>query len=72
MITGNIIRAVKFGIAVTVAEQPGDVRIDGNMISGVTGYAMVGMKWDEIASTSLVADAGRYRHVHLGDNTVVD
>jgi uncharacterized secreted repeat protein (TIGR03808 family) len=72
MITGNVIRAVKFGIAVTVAEQPEDVRIDGNMISGVTGYAIVGLKWDEIASTSLVADAGQYRHVHLGENTVVD
>jgi uncharacterized secreted repeat protein (TIGR03808 family) len=72
MITGNVIRAVKFGIAVTVAEQPGDVRIDGNMISGVTGHAMVGMKWDEMASTDLVADSDRYRHVHLGDNTVVD
>lgn len=69
-VTDNVLYAVHTGIAVSVAEEPGPVRIAGNLISDPLDHGIVGMAWINIVSDDLVRDAGKYPHVTLEDNVI--
>lgn len=70
LVADNVISDVETGIAVSVAEGSGPVRVAGNMITGARGSAMAGMKWQQVASADLAADAGRFAGVTVEGNTV--
>jgi uncharacterized secreted repeat protein (TIGR03808 family) len=69
-VTDNVLYAVHTGIAVSVAEQPGPVRVAGNLISDPLDHGIIGMAWLDIASDDLVRDAAKYPHVTLEDNII--
>jgi uncharacterized secreted repeat protein (TIGR03808 family) len=69
LIAENVITDADTGIAVTVADGAGPVRIAGNMISGAK-TAIIGTQWEKIASADLVADAANYPNVSLDGNFV--
>lgn len=69
-VTDNVLYAVNVGIAVSVAEKPGPVRVAGNLISDPLDHGIVGMAWLDIASDDLVRDAAKYPHVTLEDNVI--
>ena len=71
LIAENIISGVDTGIAVSVADKAGSVRIAGNLVSGARVNAVAGMQWDKVASPDLVADAGKFPNVSIEGNTVV-
>ncbi len=52
--TGNVIRRTKIGIAVSVAEGAGPALIANNLIAEATRGAILGMRWDEVATEELV------------------
>jgi len=52
--TGNVIRRTKIGIAVSVAEGAGPALIANNLIAEAERGAILGMRWDEIATEDLV------------------
>lgn len=70
LIANNIVSRAATGIAVSVVNGAGPVRIADNMISGATVAALVGMQWDKIASADLVADAAQFPNVALSGNTI--
>jgi len=72
VITGNVISGARYGVAVSVVQdaKAGPVRISGNIIGAGTEHAMIGMEWEKIVSTDLVADVGRYPNIAIGDNTI--
>jgi uncharacterized secreted repeat protein (TIGR03808 family) len=69
-VTDNVLHTVQAGIAVSVAEQPGPVRVAGNLISAPLDHGIIGMAWSDIASDDLVRDAAKYPHVTLEDNII--
>lgn len=69
-VSDNVIYAVHVGIAVSVAEEPGPVRIAGNLVSDPLDHGIVGMAWMDIVSDDLVRDAAKYPHVTLEDNVI--
>ena len=69
-VTDNVLYAVHVGIAVSVAEKPGPVRVAGNLISDPLDHGIIGMAWLDIASDDLVRDAAKYPHVSLEDNVI--
>ena len=54
--TGNVIRRTKIGIAVSVVEGAGPAVISDNLISGAEQGAILGMRWEEVATGELVKD----------------
>lgn len=70
-ITGNVANDVAIGIGVSVVDGAGAVLVSGNIISGATRHAIVGRAWNEIVEPDLVANAGRFPNVSLGENRVV-
>ncbi|HTJ59528.1 MAG TPA: TIGR03808 family TAT-translocated repetitive protein [Devosiaceae bacterium] len=70
VIADNVISAADTGIGVSVAEGAGSVRIAGNMISGARVNGIAGLKWDQVASGDLAADAARYPNVSIEGNVV--
>ena len=52
-VSGNIIRDAPIGIAVSVADGAGGAAITGNLISGASLGAILGMKWDQAATGDL-------------------
>jgi uncharacterized secreted repeat protein (TIGR03808 family) len=52
--TGNVIRRTQIGIAVSVAEGAGPALIANNLIAEAERGAILGMRWDEIATEDLV------------------
>jgi len=71
LIASNVVTAVDTGIAVSVADKAGTVRIAGNLLSGTRVSAIAGLQWDKVASPDLVADAGRFPNVVVEGNTIV-
>jgi uncharacterized secreted repeat protein (TIGR03808 family) len=55
--TGNVIRATAIGIAVSVVEGAGPALITNNLITGATRGAILGMRWDAIATGELAEGA---------------
>ncbi|MDB5507395.1 MAG: hypothetical protein JWR75_2033 [Devosia sp.] len=72
IVTDNIITDAEIGIAVSVVDDPavGPVRIDGNVLSKIRGYAIIGMAWDDIVTPDLARDAAQFPHVSMGENAV--
>jgi uncharacterized secreted repeat protein (TIGR03808 family) len=70
LIADNVIADIDTGIEVTVADGAGNARIAGNMISGARLQAIVGMKWQDMASPDLAADAARFPNVTVEGNMV--
>lgn len=69
--TGNVIRRTKIGIAVSVAEGAGAAIIADNLISGAEQGAILGMRWEEVASKDLaVAGAEAFPHLTVEGNRV--
>jgi uncharacterized secreted repeat protein (TIGR03808 family) len=53
--TGNTIRATEVGIAVSVVEGVGPALVANNLITGATRGAILGLRWDKIATGELIA-----------------
>jgi uncharacterized secreted repeat protein (TIGR03808 family) len=70
-ISANLVRSCEVGISVSVAEGAGTAVVSGNTISSSTAHAMVASRWWDIATTDLAADAQRFPHVRVRDNTVL-
>ena len=70
LIAGNVVSHADTGIAVSVADGAGPVRIAGNMISAASDHAIAGMKWGDVVSPDLIAEAQRYPAVSLDGNLV--
>ncbi|MBI4922279.1 MAG: TIGR03808 family TAT-translocated repetitive protein [Devosia nanyangense] len=71
IVSDNVIIGVETGIGVSVVQEqsPGPVRVSGNIIGKGAAHAIVGMEWENIVSTDLAADAGRYPNVTVSGNT---
>ena len=59
--SGNIIRRTKIGIAVSVVEGGGPALISGNLITGASEGAILGMRWEDVATGELAAARKRWR-----------
>jgi len=55
--SGNVIRRVKIGIGVSVVEGGGPAVISGNLISEASEGAILGMRWQDVATGELVEDS---------------
>jgi hypothetical protein len=70
LIANNVIFGADTGIGVSVADGAGTVKISGNVISGAALHGIAGLKWGDVASADLVADAGQFPNVSIEGNTV--
>lgn len=72
VVSGNVITGARYGIGVSVVQdaKAGPVRVSGNIIGAGSEHGIVGLEWDKVASTDLVADAAKYPNVVVSDNTV--
>ncbi len=71
-LTGNVVRGAPIGIGISVAPGAGTALVNGNVISGATKAAVVGLDH----ATPVTGDLGRepssgFRQIALGHNTVV-
>jgi uncharacterized secreted repeat protein (TIGR03808 family) len=66
VISANMVRGADIGIAVSVVEGTGAVRIEGNVLAGILDHEVAGLDWNEVVEPDLVANAGRYPHVSVG------
>jgi len=71
LVTGNMVRDADAGIVVSVAEGAGAAVVTNNMVSGARRYGIAASAWDEVQSTDLQADAGRFPQLTVAGNTVV-
>ena len=68
--TGNVIRRTRIGVAVSVVEGAGPALISGNLISGAEEGAILGMRWDEVATGELAEGAEVVPGVEVVGNKV--
>ena len=66
--TGNVIRRIKIGIAVSVAEGAGPALIANNLIAEAERGAILGMRWDKIATEELVDGTGETPGISIEGN----
>jgi uncharacterized secreted repeat protein (TIGR03808 family) len=66
--TGNALSDCGYGIAVSVAPGAGGATIRDNRISRVRRGAIVGMAWEKIAASDLVAEATKYPLLTIAGN----
>jgi uncharacterized secreted repeat protein (TIGR03808 family) len=70
-VTGNIIRGVPTGIAVSVAQGAGAAVISQNIITGARRGAIVGMEWQKVVTNDLALVApGAYPQLTISGNQV--
>jgi len=70
-VTGNVVRNVPLGIAVSVAKGAGAAVVSHNLITGARRGAVVGMEWDKIVTADLVLVApGAYPQITVSGNQV--
>ncbi|MHA1548801.1 MAG: TIGR03808 family TAT-translocated repetitive protein [Alphaproteobacteria bacterium] len=70
-VTGNVLRNMHIGIAVSVVEGVRSAVISDNLISGAERGAIVGMRWEEPVSGDLTRNgAKRFRHLQVDRNRV--
>ena len=70
-VTGNVVRLVGIGIAVSVANGAGAALIADNLIAGAKRGAIVGMEWKKPVTGDLaVTGAARYAHLAISGNRV--
>ncbi|AZN72708.1 TIGR03808 family TAT-translocated repetitive protein [Georhizobium profundi] len=70
-VTGNIVRAVPVGVAVTVVEEAQQALISGNVIEGTPEGAVVGFRWGEPATADLTSGEETPAHLTVERNRVV-
>ncbi len=66
--SGNVIRRTQIGIAVSVAEGAGPALIANNLIDEAKRGAILGMRWDEVATEELVDGTVAVPGVSLAGN----
>ena len=66
--TGNVIRRAKIGIAVSVVEGAGSAVISDNLISDAEQGAILGTRWDQVATDELIEGAEAPPNVTIGGN----
>lgn len=66
--SGNMVRAVPVGCAVSVAEGAGSALISGNVFSATPGAAIAGFRWNDQASGELIEGAERFPGVTVERN----
>ncbi len=71
LVSGNVVRKTLVGIGVSVAKGAGPAKISNNLIADAEHAALAGLAWRDIISTDLVADAQRFPHILLSNNSVV-
>ncbi len=70
-VTGNVLRNTGIGMGVSVVEGAGAAIISDNLISAAARGAIVGMRWDDVASDDLARfGADRYPHLQIARNRV--
>jgi uncharacterized secreted repeat protein (TIGR03808 family) len=68
-VTGNVMRKVGVGVAVSVSAKAGTALISNNVIAETTGGAVVGMDhWRFVTGDLARPNAERPAHIRLGDN----
>jgi uncharacterized secreted repeat protein (TIGR03808 family) len=68
-VVGNVVRGARFGITVSVANGAGTAIVTGNMISGASKGAIVGMDFAK-AVIDLEREPTRYANLQVGGNRV--
>jgi uncharacterized secreted repeat protein (TIGR03808 family) len=68
-VVGNVVRSARFGITVSVASGAGTAIVTGNMISGATKGAIVGMDFAK-AVTDLQREPTRFANLQVSGNRV--
>ncbi|SEB93663.1 twin-arg-translocated uncharacterized repeat-containing protein [Rhizobiales bacterium GAS191] len=66
--SGNILSDCGFGVAVSVAPGAGSAVVTNNSIARARRGAIVGMAWDKIAASDLVAQAASYPQLTIAGN----
>ncbi|MPZ56966.1 MAG: TIGR03808 family TAT-translocated repetitive protein [Rhizobiales bacterium] len=70
-VTGNVVRAAGYGVAVSVSPGAGDAVIASNIISGARRAAIVGMDHRTVVTGDLAkGDASRYPQLRIHGNQV--
>lgn len=69
-VTGNMVRDVPVGVAVSVVEEAREALISDNVIEGASGGAVVGFRWGEPATADLAGAATLPRHLTISGNRV--
>jgi uncharacterized secreted repeat protein (TIGR03808 family) len=70
-VTGNVVRRVGIGIAVTVAPGAGSALIADNLIAGASRGAILGMEWHKAVTGELAGEAaGRFAQLSVSGNRV--
>jgi uncharacterized secreted repeat protein (TIGR03808 family) len=69
-VVGNVVRTTQFGIAASVVAGAGNVIITGNMISGASRAAVVGMDYAKAVPGDLTKEPTRFAHLQIGGNRV--
>jgi uncharacterized secreted repeat protein (TIGR03808 family) len=69
-VVGNVVRTARFGITVSVASGAGTAVITGNLISGSTKGAIVGMEHAKAVTGDLSAEPTRYANLQISGNRV--
>lgn len=70
-VTGNVVRASRIGVAVSVVDGAGAALITDNLIAGASAGAIVGHRWAEPATGDLAVDgAAGYGHLTVERNRV--
>jgi uncharacterized secreted repeat protein (TIGR03808 family) len=69
-VVGNVVRSARFGVAVSVANGAGTAVIAGNLISGSTKGAIVGMDHAKAVTGDLAAEPTRYANLQISGNRV--
>ena len=67
-VTANVIREARIGCAVTVAEQPGQALISGNIFDGTPDGAVVGFRWHDAATGDLAQEGHDFPHLTIAGN----
>lgn len=70
LVADNVVREALIGIAVSVAEGAGTVKISDNLVANASAAGIAGMLWTDIATANLAEDAGQYPHVSMSDNVI--
>ncbi len=68
--SGNVIRRTKIGIAVSAVEGGGPALIADNLITGASEGAILGMRWEEVATGELAAGSEEVKGVTIEGNVV--
>jgi uncharacterized secreted repeat protein (TIGR03808 family) len=69
-VVGNVVRNARFGITVSVVNGAGTAVIAGNLISGSTKGAIVGMDHARAVTGDLAAEPARYANLQISSNRV--